>query len=74
MARHRRNVGVDGLMRTLSSMPKEMENAAGMIDDLPEDAEWTMNQLADLEDVRHAALKLVHRVEAILTGINGGGQ
>jgi len=50
---------------------EEMEAAEKEIANLPEDHEFTQEQLADLEDVRHAALKLANMVEATLADFEG---
>ncbi len=53
------------------SLPKEMAQAAKHLEDLPDDHEYTNDEMEWMEDLRHEALKIVHEVEAIFESLRG---
>jgi len=48
-----------------------MDGAARAIDDFPENQEWTQQELATMDDVRHAALRLAAKAEALIRKVKG---
>ena len=45
---------------------RSMEAARRQLDSSPDDQEWTQEQVAALDDVRYAALRLSEAAEAII--------
>lgn len=50
---------------------REISAAARLLDKLPDDQEWTMEQLDTLESLRHACLHLVNTIEATIEVFEG---
>lgn len=50
---------------------REMNGAIRAIDEFPDNQEWSQNQLEIMEDVRHCALRLAERAEALIKDVEG---
>jgi hypothetical protein len=50
---------------------RAMNGATRAIDAFPEDQEWTQDQLATMDDIRHAAARLADRAEALIKEVDG---
>ena len=50
---------------------REMEAARAALAALPDDAEWTQEGLATIDDLRYAALRLAAEVEATIEILQG---
>jgi len=55
----------------LEQLVKEMNWASREIGDLPDESEYTEEEIADLDDIRSAALMLVREVEAAIEVFQG---
>ncbi len=53
------------------SLPGDMDEACEWIDGLPEDHEYTLDELDWLEDARRAASRLVAKIDLTHEGIDG---
>ena len=51
---------------------REMAEAKRYLEGLPDDTEWSVDHLADLEAIRDAALSLSREVESMLVMFRGG--
>lgn len=54
-----------------TSLVREMEALRRHLNRIPDNHEWTGNELSELDDVRHAALNLSRDVEAIFDSLQG---
>lgn len=52
-------------------LQREMEQAARAVDEFPEDQEFTAEQLDFFDSLRHSAIKLTMRIEALFECFNG---
>jgi HD-like signal output (HDOD) protein len=55
----------------LIQLAREMNACWHLLDELPDDQAWTQEQLAALDDVRHAALRLANVAEVIIQELQG---
>ncbi len=58
-------------MINLPELAKEIEAAKNWIGVLPESHQWTEDELAALEEIRHAALGLAHEAETAIELFEG---
>lgn len=50
---------------------RDLKRATAALDKVPPDAEFTAHDVADLDDIRHAATRLADMAEAVLADFNG---
>jgi hypothetical protein len=55
----------------LIQLAREMNACWHLLDELPDDQAWTQGQLAALDDIRHAALRLANMAEVTIQDLQG---
>ena len=52
-------------------LAREMDDATRSLESMPDDQEWTVDQIEDMEEVRWRALRLSEEVEATIKTFEG---